>query len=230
MNIVLLHGAFHGPWCWDLLTPVLEDLGHQVGATDLPITDPLAGAAAYADAVIESIAGWHEPPVVVAHSLAGLVGPLVAARRPVARLILLAAIMPVPGLSADQQSASDPWVSYVPSVLELTDLGEDTMAIGPTSATELFFPDVAPDVASWAAGQLRPQAYRILREVTPLAAWPDVPVSSIVCRDDRAVDAGWGRAAARTRLGIEPVEIEGGHSPFLARPAELGRVIDSLTR
>jgi pimeloyl-ACP methyl ester carboxylesterase len=230
VTVVLLHGAFHGPWCWDLLTPVLEGLGHSVLTPDLPIADPDAAASAYADAVIEAIDGSAEPPIVVAHSLAGLVAPLVAARRPVASLIFLAAIAPVPGLSADEQSASQPWVTYVPSTLQVTDHGDDVWSLGPDTATELFFHDVPPDVAAWAAGQLGAQGYRILHETTPLTAWPDVPMRWIVCRDDRAVDADWGRATARTRFGIEPVEIDGGHSPFLARPLELGRLIDTLIR
>jgi hypothetical protein len=39
------------------------------------------------------------------------------------------------------------------------------------------------------------------------------------------VNPDWGREAARRRLGIEPLEIDGAHSPFLTRPAELAGVI-----
>jgi len=228
---VLLHGAFHGPWCWDLLTPVLERSGHSVVTVDLPISDPSAAASEYADAVVRSMdQAWDEPPVIVAHSLAGLVAPLVAARRPVARLVFLAAIMPIPGKSADQQRTTAPWATFVPSTLEFTVLGDDMLGVGPSTAKELFFHDVAVDLADWAVGRLRPQCTRILDEVTPLSAWPDVPASYIVCRDDRSVDADWGREAARERLGIEPVELDGSHSPFLSRPNELGQVIDTLIR
>jgi pimeloyl-ACP methyl ester carboxylesterase len=228
--IVLIHGAFHGAWCWESLTPVLEGLGHSVVAPDLPIADPTAGASAYADAVLGSIAGWPEPPVVVAHSLAGLVAPVVAARRPVAHIVFLAAILPQPGMSADEQRRTDPWARYVPATVDVTDPGDGTIRVGPDTAKELFFQDVAPELADRAVARLQPQGSLPLDEVTPLEAWPDVPVSSIVCRDDRAVDPDWGRAAARDRLGIRPVEIDGGHSPFLSRPVELGRVIDAIIR
>lgn len=231
MNIVLVHGAFHGPWCWELLTPVLERLGHSVVAVDMPISDPSAGASEYADAVLRSmVPEWDEPPVIVAHSMAGLVAPLVATRRPVARLVFLAAILPEPGMSADEQRSTEPWATFVPSSSEFTDLGDDVQRVGPNTAKELFFNDVAPELANWAVGHLRPQCLRVINEPTPLAAWLDVPASYIVCRDDRAVNADWGRAAARGRLGIEPVELDGGHSPFLSRPGELGQVIDALIR
>lgn len=230
MKIVLLHGAFHGPWCWDLLTPVLQRLGHHVVAIDLPIADASAGAAEYTEVALRAIGPSREPTVIVAHSLSGLVAPLVAARRPVARLVFLAAILPIPGMSADHQRSNEPWATYSPSTVEVMDLGDHLLRIGPNTAKELFFPDVSRDLADRAVRLLRPQGTRILDEVTPLAAWPDVLASYIVCRDDRSVDADWGRQAARRRLGIEPVEVDGGHSPFLSRPEELGRVIDGLIR
>jgi hypothetical protein len=55
-----------------------------------------------------------------------------------------------------------------------------------------------------------------------------VPSSSIVCRDDRSFNPAWLRTAARDRLGTEAVEIDGGHSPFLSRPAQLAALIDAL--
>jgi pimeloyl-ACP methyl ester carboxylesterase len=45
MDICLVHGSFHGAWCWDLLRPHLESRGHRVVAVDLPISEPGLGAA-----------------------------------------------------------------------------------------------------------------------------------------------------------------------------------------
>jgi hypothetical protein len=42
------------------------------------------------------------------------------------------------------------------------------------------------------------------------------------------VSARWARNAARDRLGIDPIEIEGGHSPFLSRPRELAGLLAGL--
>ena len=36
-NFLLVHGAFHGAWCWDVLIPELEALGDTAEAVDLPI-------------------------------------------------------------------------------------------------------------------------------------------------------------------------------------------------
>jgi len=147
----------------------------------------------------------------------------------VRRLIFLAAMLPSPGQSANEQRGAEPIDGRIPpSTAEWTDLGDDVWAVGPTTATELFYHDAQPAVARWATARLRPQCYRVMSEVTPLTEWPDVPCRSIVCRDDRALNPEWGRTAARARLGVDAVQLDGGHSPFLTRPAELASLIDTL--
>jgi pimeloyl-ACP methyl ester carboxylesterase len=103
-------------------------------------------------------------------------------------------------------------------------------SVGPDTATELFWHDAPPEVAAWAVARLRPQAYLVMNETSPLTAWPAVPGAYIACRDDRASNPEWGRRAARERLGVEAVELDGGHSPMLSRPAELAEVLDRLAR
>ena len=228
MDIALVHGSFHGAWCWDLLRPELERMGHHVITMDLPISDPGLFAADYARA-IEGALDVDSVPLLVAHSMAGLIAPLVATHRPVRRLVFLAAFLPSPGLSANDQRMTEHIDGPVPPKTdEWTDLGDDVWMVGPNTATELFFPDAPAAVARWATQRLRPQSYGILSEKTPLTAWPDVESRSIVCRDDRAINPVWVRASARERLGVDAVEIGGGHSPFLARPAELAHILDSM--
>lgn len=230
MDIALVHGSYHGGWCWDPLRPELERLGHRVFTMDLPISDPALGATDYAQAVDAALPP-DSVPVVVGHSMAGLVVPLVATRRPVRSLVFLAAMLPVPGKSANEQRSSEPIDAKVaPTSAEWTDLGDGVWMVGPHTATEVFFHDAPPDMAAWAVARLRPQSYSVMNETTPLERWPDVPLHSIVCRDDRAFDPDWLRAAARERLGIEALEIDGGHSPFMTRPAELAALIDACAR
>jgi pimeloyl-ACP methyl ester carboxylesterase len=230
MDFALVHGSYHGAWCWELLIPELERRGHHALTVDLPISDPDAAASEYARAVDAAIDGIPDP-IVVGHSMAGVVIPIVAERRPVSRLVFLAAMLPIPGRSVNEQRAAEPMDPPLElSNPEWTDLGDDVWMVGPTTATELFFPDAPPDVAAWAASRLRPQCYRVMNEPSPLAAWPETARSFIVCREDRALSPEWARAAARERLGVEPLEIDGSHSPFLTRPAELADMLDEIAR
>jgi pimeloyl-ACP methyl ester carboxylesterase len=228
VHVILVHGAYHGSWCWDLLTPELERQGLRVTAVDLPISDPAAGTAAYASTVVDAIDAADET-VLVGHSMAGLVLPLVAEQRPVRRMVFLAAMLPIPGRSLADQRRDEPLDSRTaPTTSDWTDLGDDVWMVGHATATEIFYHDAPPPLAEWATARLRPQAYRYMSEPSPLVAWPDVERDYIVCRDDRAIDPDWGRGAARNRLGVQAIEIDGGHSPFLTRPVELAAVLGTI--
>jgi pimeloyl-ACP methyl ester carboxylesterase len=228
VDIALVHGSYHGGWCWDLLRPELERIGHRVITMDLPVSQPGLGADDYAQA-IEDVLDPTSEPILVAHSAGGLVTPMVAARRPIRRLIFIAAFLPVPGQSAADQRAAEPiGGTYAATTAEWEDRGENVWMVGPNTARELFFNDVPDEVTSWAIERLQPQCYDVMNEVTPLTAWPDVQSSVIVCGGDHAINPEWVRSAARDRLGTEAVEIRGGHSPFMSRPRELARIIHSL--
>jgi pimeloyl-ACP methyl ester carboxylesterase len=228
MDIALVHGSYHGAWCWDRLRPELEALGHRVITMDLPISQPGLGASDYAEVIVDALRS-SDAPVVVGHSMSGVIIPLVAERRPVHRLVFLAAFLPKPGTSLNMQRAAEPIDGRIPpETAEWIDRGDGVWMIGPNTATELFFQDAPPEVARWATERLRPQSYAVMNEITPLETWPQVGSRTIVCTDDHALNPDWLRSASRERLGVEAVEIAGGHSPFLTRPAELARLIDSL--
>ncbi len=225
MDIVLVHGSYAGSWVWEQVAPDLESRGHSVTAVDLPISDRSAGAERYAQAVIDAAAST-EPLVIVGHSMAGTVIPLVAAARPVRRLVFIAAMLPVVGKSINEQRREehiDP--SRTPATAEWTDLGDDLWSVGANTATDLFWHDAPSAVAARATARLRPQAYRVMSETTPLRAWPDVEYRYIACLDDHALDPAWQLHAPQERLGVTPTQIAGGHTPMLSRPAEIAALI-----
>ena len=146
-------------------------------------------------------------------------------------MIFIAAFLPRPGMTALEQRAAEPIDPTTPATTsEWTDLGDGLWAVGPNTARELFMHDAPEEVVAAALPRIRPQFYGVMAEVTPLIAWPDVPSDYLVCRDDHASNPDWGRTAARTRLGVEAVEIDGGHSPMLSRPVELAGILDRLVR
>ncbi len=217
----LVHGAWHGAWCWDHLAAELHRRGHHTVAVDLPDGDPAAGCASYAETVTAALGGAGQDVVLVGHSLGGLTIPLVAAARRVRRLVFLSALLPQPGRSLDDQVAADPSM-ICPGLGDGQRANPDgSTCWEPASAVTVLYPDCEPGLASWAASRLRPQYWAPARETTPLAAWPEVDCQYILCTDDRVICPHWSRRAARERLGITATELPGGHTPFLARPAEL---------
>ena len=61
-------------------------------------------------------------------------------------------------------------------------------------------------------------------------AWPSVPTRVLIGRNDRFFPADFQRRLVGERLGITPDEIDTGHLPMLAAPAELAERIDAYTR
>jgi pimeloyl-ACP methyl ester carboxylesterase len=226
--IALVHGAYHGSWCWEPLLPELSARGHLAVTVDLPITDPTATVADYANAVLDALAAHDEEVVIVGHSLAGVVLPAVATLRPVRRLIFLAALVPRPGQSARDLLAEYPGLLKLPGDRPV--YGERTVAISGDVARDAFYHDCSESVATWAIARLRPQALGVQREPCPSGHWPSFPAGYIVCTDDRALDPALSRAMARSHLAPSSriTEIEGGHSPFLSRPQELAELLDSM--
>ena len=208
---VLIHGAGGRASYWDLVATELRAAGHEVIAVDLPCDDESAGLSAYRDATLDAIGDQREDLVLVAQSLGGFTAPLVADRVPVERIVLVTAMIPKPGEKGD-----DWWAN--------TGTAEAIKAQGLPDDAELFVHDVPPDVLE-AAGAPRDQSGTPMEEPWPLAAWPDVPTTFLLCRDDRFFPADWMREVVRDRLGIEPVEVPGGHCAFLSQPKALAAAI-----
>lgn len=225
-TFALVHGAWHGAWCWDRLTPLLEQDGHRVVAVDLPCDDPSATFEDYAQVVVDALADVEDEPVLVGHSLAGITVPIVAARRPVRRIVYLCALLPRPGvtladlLRGNPETLSDAYRAG----LAPADGAGSTRWVDEALAHELLFGDCDDETARDAFTKLRPQGIAGYLQPWPLDALPDVPATYVVCAEDRLVNPDWSRRAA-TEIGAEVVELPGSHSPFLSRPRELADLL-----
>jgi len=107
-TFALVHGAWHGSWCWESLTPYLTQAGHDVVAPELPSDDGSADFDTYADVVCDALHGCGNDVVVVGHSLGGATAALVAARNPARHLVYLCAAVPAAGLSLLDQWQEHP--------------------------------------------------------------------------------------------------------------------------
>lgn len=95
--VIMVHGAFCGAWSFDAFRAPFEGAGHVVSALDLPGHGQgdgrgLAGLSVrdFARSVVDAAQAAPRPPVLIGHSMGGLVAQLAAARTPVAGLVLLA--------------------------------------------------------------------------------------------------------------------------------------------
>ncbi|HWT23122.1 MAG TPA: alpha/beta hydrolase [Solirubrobacteraceae bacterium] len=206
-TFALIHGGGGSAWDWHLVVPELRARGHDATAVDLPGEDEAAGWWEYADAVAGAVREQPPPLIVVGHSLGAFTAPLVCARLPVALLVLVAAMIPSPG-----ERFGEWW----------TNARYEDSGFG-----DVFYHDVAPELAAEAQRRERDERSNALQEPWPLDGWPQVPTRYLLCRDDRMFTAGWARRHARERLGVQADEMDGGHYITLGRPRELAERLDA---
>jgi pimeloyl-ACP methyl ester carboxylesterase len=220
-TLVLVHGAWHGAWCWSRVLPHLHALGVTVHALDLPsvhdpdlVTGVLTADANAVRALVDSLPG---EVVLCGHSYGGMVitHPLAGAHRRVRQLVYLCALMLDAGESPVTQTAADE-----PFPVNVDASGMILPAL--TGAAERFFGDCDASTQQWARAQLRPM--RPPDELLPGAAWRTVPSSYIVCSRDRVIPVRVQRELFAPRAGAR-YEMDRSHSPFLSQPAQLAGLL-----
>ncbi|MFY8207768.1 MAG: alpha/beta hydrolase [Caulobacter sp.] len=97
--VIMVHGAFCGGWTFDTFRAPFEAAGHRVMTPDLIGHDGASSAAGvsmtdYAHQIRRLIETCDTPPILIGHSMGGLVAQMAAARAPVSKLILLAPSAP----------------------------------------------------------------------------------------------------------------------------------------
>ncbi|OJF11003.1 alpha/beta fold hydrolase [Couchioplanes caeruleus] len=216
--LVLVHGAWHGAWCWDHLIAELTGRGWPNPAVvDLPSATGDSDAGLYDDAraVRQHLARFDEPVVVLAHSYGGMPVTEAAADVPnVRQLVYLSAHMLDEGESL-VSPIGGPW--YPP---------ENRSIAPPENPRELFYHDVPAEIADDAASRLRPQSARSFEEPLTRAAWKSIRSAYIVCDQDRVFPEGLADKLAPKADLVR--RLPGSHSPFLARPATLADTLEDV--
>jgi len=98
-GILLVHGAWHGPWCWDHFAVRLSECGHDVRAVQLRGHDQRPDriwhrVRSYVDDLARAAAAFPDHPVIVGHSLGGLVVQKYLERNAAPAAVLMASIPP----------------------------------------------------------------------------------------------------------------------------------------
>ena len=223
-DVLLIHGACHGAWCWDDVSSHLSESGHRPTAVDLPCDDPKSGLTQYADAAIASLPPASHDLIVVGHSLGALTAAVVAERVKTRRLVFVAGIIGSPGMSLADLATVDAERDQHLGREDLDFNDTRLFRFSRAGAMRVLFHDCDPDASDVAFASLRFQK-SLWNEVADFQDWRAEEIVSVVCADDRVVSPSWGRQASKDRLGVDAVELAGGHSPWLSRPEELARML-----
>ncbi|WP_394830042.1 alpha/beta hydrolase [Pendulispora rubella] len=219
-SIVLVHGAWHGTWCWSSVQPALEERGFSVIAVQLPGVGAAPPGDLESDAravrlVLDAVEG---PVVVCAHSYGGIVMTEATAGAPnVVGLIYLCAFMLDVGQSLlSAVGTPPPWWS-IHAEQNVIRLHEPECAL---------YNDCTPEQTMAAMQQVRPQSLPTFAQPLRSASWHDIPSAYVVCDRDEAIPPEIQKAMATQASHVE--HLDTGHSPFLSRPRELSDLIAKL--
>jgi pimeloyl-ACP methyl ester carboxylesterase len=229
---VLVHGAWHGGWCWRHVADALRAQGHQVFAptqTGLGERRHLMSRGITLDVFVDDIANLVEAEelrdvVLVGHSFGGCAISGVADRMPeaVRHLVYLDSLILEPGQSPFGVLPAD----VVAARRKLVEEEGDGVAIPPPPPGAFGIPDDHP-VAEWAARRSTPHPVGTYESPLRLAnpVGNGRPCTYIACTAPLYPPLEASRQWAKRQSGWRWQEIATGHDAMPTAPAELSRML-----
>lgn len=224
-HFCLIPGAGGAGWYWHRVVPLLTGAGHTAVAVDLPADDPEAGLPEYVEIGLSACAN-EEDVVVVGQSLGGftavvLADRLVKAHRPPRELVLLNAMIPLPGETPG---------AWWEAVGQGQAMNQAALAGGWSTEFDMdtyFLHDIDPATAAAGESEQREEHDVIFGSVCDIAAWPDVPTRVVTGAADRFFPLALQQRLARDRVGVEAEVLPGGHLLALSQPEALAAALTS---
>jgi pimeloyl-ACP methyl ester carboxylesterase len=233
---VLVHGAWHGGWCWDKVVSLLRKEGYRVEAPDLPghgedkTPIPEVSLQAYTDSICKILDAQSEPVILVGHSMGGIVITQAAEYRPekIRTLVYLTAYLLRNGESIAQVSQRDTESLLPPNMVFSEDFSYCT--VKDEAIRETFYGDCPDDDVARAMSLLVPQS--VSPFLTPVDTsekkFGRIPRVYIECLRDRTISPS-EQKKMYTDLPCERViSMDTSHSPFFSAPEELVAHLTSL--
>jgi pimeloyl-ACP methyl ester carboxylesterase len=226
---LLIHGAWHGAWCWDGPAASLREAGHEVRAIDLPGMGedhtPLKDVTmqTWTDRVVKELAGFATPAVLVGHSMGGMVITAAADAAPerVSRLVYVCAFLPQDGESlvslATRPEGASSLLQQIPSADGLS------VSVTPESARLAFYGECSVADAARAVARLTPQPLQPALAPLKLSNAQAARLQRVYveCTQDRAISIELQRFMVKRAAGVRLESLPADHSPFLSMPAGL---------
>jgi pimeloyl-ACP methyl ester carboxylesterase len=235
-EFLLIHGAFHGAWCWRKTAAELEKRGHQAQAIDLPgqgdDTTPLSKVTleSMADRIVTALKRSSGRAVLVGHSFGGMAISAAAEKaseRPEA-LIYICAFLPREDDSQRAIAGRNPEATLQKSLIVSDDGVSAT--VRPDRVRDLFYHDCFPADASDAISRLRPQVLAPLSTPVHLTAGRlgCVHPAYVECTEDHALAVELQRDMIGKSPPLRMRVLPSGHSPFISMPDRLAQALIEL--
>jgi pimeloyl-ACP methyl ester carboxylesterase len=232
----MIHGAWHGAWCWEKVIPFIEKKGHKVVAPDLPghgdDKTPIADITlqAYTNRVCQILDEQPDPVILVGHSMGGVVITQTAEYRPekINKLVYVTAILLQNGEFLLQHAEQDTEALVLPNLVMSEDQSYATLK--QDALKEIFYADCSDEDVAFAKARLVAQAAAPF--ATPVSTTEEkfgrVPRAYIACLRDRAISPSLQEKFYKALPCEKVISMDSSHSPFFSAPKELANHILSV--
>lgn len=238
-RFVLVAGAFHGAWCWELVIPLLEVRRHRAEAVELPGTGsdrtPLPGPDmnVWVRTVAEAIGSDPEPVILVGHSRGGMVISQVAELIPdrIRLNVYLTASLMLDGECATDILKILPEGSFERPTLTPTTDGL-AIACDPDEERRLIYQRTRPALVERAIAHIRPEPAFGLTQPLSLSAerYGRVPRAYIECLEDLWIPLAAQRAMTARQPCAHIRSIDTDHSPCYSQPEQVAELLNDLAK
>lgn len=233
--VVLVHGAWHGAWCWERVLPLVRGAGVDVTAVDLPSRVDSGGGLDQDAAHVRSVLDGSDGDVVLlGHSYGGAVITGAGDHDAVSQLVYLCAFALDAGescMAAAAEQSAEAGISHAgrPDAVAAIDIADDgTSTFASAGAKECLYNRCDAETADWAVAHLTPQPMATLSQAPTAVAWRGRPATYVVCTDDNIVHPDLQRIMARRCSAA--VEWPSDHSPFLSAPQLVADLLIELAQ
>jgi pimeloyl-ACP methyl ester carboxylesterase len=230
---LLIHGAWHGGWCWRKIAPLLEAKGHEVLAPDLPghgdDRTPAASVTlqSYTDRICEIAGAQMEPVILAGHSMGGVAITQAAENCPekIRALVYVCAFLPRDGDTLMTWASQDPESMVNPTTTEQQTDG--TVRFKSEYSREAFYGNCPDEDVTFAQSRLAAQSGAPFETPvrTTVERWGRIPRYYVECTRDRAITLKLQRGMQECSPCRQAFSIDTDHSPFFSAPEQLADVL-----
>lgn len=239
-TFVLIHGSWHGGWCFDEVKTRLEAQGHEVVAPDLPgmggDEDELGAVTlqGWADFAADLCRSASQKPVILAgHSRGGIVVSQAAETAPQAidALVYICAMMLPDGMSRAEFKALENKNPLFDELISPTPGGHGTVITG-EQPEDIFAQLSPPELVEPAMKRLVAEPHGPRSEKLRLSPerFGSLPRHYIKCTEDRTIPLSSQDIMQELVPGAEVATLDADHSPFLSRPEELSELLMAVAK
>ncbi len=226
-DFVLVHGAWHGAWCWKRILPALWTAGHRAFAVSLSGVGErahLGPAGITLDTHVQDVAAVIEAEelsscILVGHSYAGMVITGVADRRHerIGQLVYLDAVVPSPGEAWSSRHSAETQAQRRALIAEHGAL--------PPAPPSLF--GLQAEDAAWVERRQTPHPGGVYDQALhyDAARWARLPRRFIDCTEPALATIAASRQRVRSEPGWIVDEIATGHDAMISAPEALLRCL-----